>query len=207
MTNAIELFMVPWQKKAMNISQSIENKIEFLSKNLKQSVVLVGLMGAGKSSIGSALAKRLNIEFVDSDIVIEGKERRTITDIFANSGEKYFRDMERETLINLAQEKDVMVIGTGGGAFINDETRQIIKQKTISIFLKADLEVLIKRVGNGAGRPLFKDKTPKEVLEKLIEARYSLYHEADLAVQTKDEVIQETLHRVIESLYSFVSRR
>lgn len=185
----------------------IEEKITFLKQNMDNSVVLVGLMGAGKSSIGRMLAKHLNLEFVDSDHVIEGQERRDISEIFAKSGEAYFRELERRTIIDLASEKELIIMGTGGGAFMNDETRAVIKRKTLSVFLKSNLDVLSKRVGSGSGRPLFAGKEPADVLSELIEQRYPIYNEADIIVETKDEPLKETLNRVIEALYSHYINR
>ena len=185
----------------------VEQKIAFLKQNMECSIVFVGLMGAGKSSLGRKLAKYLGVEFVDSDHVIEGQERREIAEIFTKSGEAYFRELERATIINLADENPLIVMGTGGGAFMNEETRAVIKQKTLSVFLNSELEVLVKRVGSGVGRPLFAGKEPADVLAALMEQRYSIYREADITVTTKDEPLKETLNRVIEALYSHYINR
>ena len=199
--NAIELFNNPFIYSEMNIEQ----KIEFLQQNLDRSITFVGLMGAGKSSIGRMLAKSLNLEFVDSDIVVEGQERRTIADIFKVSGEAYFRELERQSIIDLVSEAESKVIGTGGGAFMNAETREIIKEKTLSVFLQGDCALLVKRVGTGVGRPLFEGKQPEDVLSALIKERYPIYKQADIVVEAKDEPLQETLNRVIETLYSYLA--
>lgn len=175
--------------------------ISVIKGELSKPIVLVGLMGAGKTSLGRALAKTLNVDFIDSDDVIIAKDGRSIAEMFARSGEGYFRDLERQVLVELSKTKRHCVLGTGGGAFMNDETRQVIKAHTTSVFLKADIEILKKRVGTGEGRPLFKGKSVEEVLKTLIEERYPIYNQADLTVETRDESRKETLNRLISALY------
>lgn len=180
----------------------INLKIEFIRKRLKRPIVLVGLMGAGKTSLGKAMAKELRMEFVDSDNVITTREGLSVAEIFEKSGEAYFRDLERQIILELTQDKDIRVIGTGGGAFMNDETRQAIQVNALSIFLRADLNVLARRVGAGRGRPLFDGKDPREVLADLMTQRYPVYEEAHLTVATHEEPKEETLNRVFQTLYS-----
>ncbi len=180
----------------------INLKIEFIRKRLRRPVVFVGLMGAGKTSLGKALAASLKLEFVDSDDIITAHEGSSIPEIFEKSGEAHFRDLERQTLLDLAQDKDVKIIGTGGGAFMNDETRETIQSNALSLFLNAHLDVLVKRIGSGEGRPLFDGKPPEEVLAELIKERYPIYEEAHMSVATYDEPIEETLNRVQQTLYS-----
>lgn len=174
---------------------------------LDKSIVFVGLMGAGKTSLGKAFAESLGVEFVDSDAVIVEHEGRSIEQIFEEFGEAYFRDLERKVIIELLQDNEPKVIGTGGGAFMNPDTREVIIQKTTSIFLEAALDVLLKRIGSGEGRPLFKDRPPKEVMPELIEARYDTYKKADLSVSTYDEPLQETLNRVQQAVYTHLTTR
>ncbi len=176
--------------------------IKKIKTKLDQSITLVGLMGSGKSSVGRLLANELDWPFIDSDAEIVTQAGLSIPEIFESKGEAYFRELERDILKNLTAQDDLRVIGTGGGAFMNDKTRDYIKDKTISVFLQAELDTLIKRVGSGAGRPLFKDQSPTVVLAELIDLRYPRYKEARILVDTKDETPQETLNRVLQALYN-----
>ncbi len=181
-------------------------KTDFIKKMLNRPIVFVGLMGAGKTSLGQALAKKLDIGFVDSDHLIEEREGCTIAELFANKGEAYFRECERHTILGVAAQKDIKVIGTGGGAFMNDITRQVIQEKTLSVFLNADFDVLRQRIGDGHSRPLLKNN-PDDVLRQLINERYSIYKQAHISVSSYDEPLEETLKRVIEMLYTHLSDR
>ncbi len=180
----------------------IKLKLEFLRKRLKRPIVLVGLMGAGKTSVGEALAQSLHLNFIDSDDVVTRSAGCSIADIFKHEGEDSFRELERQAILNLSEGGDVKVIGTGGGAFMNVETRTAIQSKTLSVFLNAALDVLVKRVGGGEGRPLFDGKEPEAVLEELMAQRYPIYSQAHLSVPTYDEPLEETLNRVQQALYS-----
>ena len=173
-----------------------------ITDKLDKPLVFVGLMGAGKTSIGQLVADQLKLEFIDSDDVVVEKEGCSIAQLFETKGESYFRDIERQTIIELSGQAELKVISTGGGAFMNDETRDAIQAKAYSIFLKADLDVLQARVGDGAGRPLFEERNPDDVLQELMQARYPIYKQADISVPTYNEPIEETLNRVLEALYS-----
>lgn len=175
-----------------------------MSENHKH-IVLVGTGGAGKTSLGEVLAEFLGMEFIDSDEVIIDHEQRSIPEIFADKGEFYFRDLERQAFKDLMTSDTPYIIGSGGGAFMNDETRALIKEKALSIFIKADLEVLLQRIGEGEGRPLYEGKDTRAVLEKLIEDRYPIYEEADLIVETFEEPMEKTLVRVTETLYTHLN--
>lgn len=157
-------------------------------------------MGAGKTTIGKALANQLNVDFFDVDHVIEQEQGRSIPDIFTEEGEPYFRGIERQTTINTAKLNQNAIISVGGGAFINEETRTYIKENAFSVFIKADLETLLARIGGGAGRPLLKND-PEETLKNLIGARYPTYEQADIIVESKDEPLKETVKRVTDALY------
>ena len=185
----------------MNLSE----QIVIIQKKLVKPVVFIGTGGAGKTSIGKALAKELGLDFVDSDDVIVKNENQSIAKLFEAKGEDYFRNLERQTLIYLAQENKPYIIGTGGGAFMNEQTRQTILEKTVSIFIKADLKVLSERIGTGEGRPLFKNKEVDNVLTGLIEERYPVYQQADIIVDTYSEPEQETLNRVMNALYTHLN--
>jgi shikimate kinase len=186
----------------MSIVVGFNFRKEFLEAHLEQPVILVGLMGAGKTSIGKMLADELGHRFVDSDEVIVAREGRDIPTIFKESGEAHFRQTEREVLRDLMDDTAPHVIGTGGGAFINDETRQLIKESNaVSLFLKGDLEVLLERVGDGEGRPLLQGDA-RGKLKELMDIRYPVYAEADITVETRSEEPAQTLSRVMDSLYN-----
>lgn len=188
----------------MSNADKIHLQQDFLRAHLEKPIIIVGLMGAGKTSVGKALAESMEYDFVDSDDVIVERAGMSISDIFATQGELHFRALERDVLSDLMQDQQPHVIGTGGGAFMNDQTREVIKTAGISIFLKADLEVLLERVGTGEGRPLLEAGNPREILAGLIERRYPVYAEADLTVATKTEPMEETLKRVTQALYNHI---
>ena len=181
--------------------------INKIKNKLDKPIALVGLMGSGKSSVGRMLAEELGLNFMDSDVVVVEQAGMSIPEIFEQKGEPYFRTLEREVIEQLAQDKAAGVIGTGGGAFMNEQTRNLILNDTISVFLHADLENLTKRVGTGEGRPLFKDKAPRDVLADLITQRYPIYREARIVVNTQDESVQETMNRVLQALYNALPNR
>lgn len=172
-----------------------------MTKNHKH-IVLVGTGGAGKTSLGEVLAEFLGMNFIDSDEVIINREQRSIPEIFADKGEPYFRHLERQAFADLIAEETPHIIGSGGGAFMNDATRALIKEKALSIFIKADIEVLLSRIGEGEGRPMYEGKDTRAVLEDLIATRYPIYEEADIIVETLNEPMEKTLVRLTESLYT-----
>jgi shikimate kinase len=161
-----------------------------------RSIVLVGLMGAGKSSIGRRLASRIGLAFVDADTEIEKAAGMTIPEIFAKHGEAYFRAGEVRVVSRIL-DGGPQVLATGGGAYMNPETRANIRARGISVWLNAELDVLLKRVKRRADRPLLKSGDPEGVLRKLIAERYPVYAEADLTVMsreaTHDEIVDEVL--------------
>lgn len=169
---------------------------------MEKSIVLVGLMGAGKSSIGRRLAARLGMPFVDADVEIEKAAGMTIDEIFSRHGEAQFRDGERKVIARLLDGPPI-VLATGGGAFVNPETRKRIKETGLSIWLKADLDVLLKRCLKRSNRPLLKQDDPREVLRKLQEVREPIYAEADCVVQSGDgphEVVVEEIVTLLNKL-------
>lgn len=165
----------------------------------KKTIALVGLMGVGKSSIGRRLAAALDLPFRDADDEIETAAGRSITEIFAERGEAEFREGERRVIARLLDEPP-MVLATGGGAFVNAETRALIKQKAVSVWLKADVDVLVRRVGRKDTRPLLKGKDPRAVLEALARERGPAYAEADLCVETGETPHSVALERVLTAL-------
>ena len=156
-----------------------------------RSLVLVGMMGAGKSSVGRRLAVRLGVPFIDADAEIEKAAGMTITEIFAAHGEPYFRAGETRVIARLL-ESGPQVLATGGGAFMNAETRSAIRAKGISVWLRATLEVLSRRIKRRGDRPLLKGADPAETLRRLLEERDPVYVEADLIVESRD-VPHETI--------------
>lgn len=160
---------------------------------------MVGLMGAGKTSIGRRLAQRLGLPFIDADHEIEAAAGCTIEEIFERFGEAAFRDGERRIIQRLL-ERPVHVLATGGGAFIDAETRRRIKESAVSVWLRADLDVLLRRVGRRSNRPLLRRGDPREVLAALIELRHPIYAEADVCVDSVDGPADATVERVIEAL-------
>ena len=165
----------------------------------ERTLVLVGLMGAGKSCIGRRLAQRLGLPFVDADAEIEAAAGCSIEEIFQQHGESYFRDGERRVIQRLL-EQPVMVLATGGGAFMNDETRRLIKEKAVSVWLKADLDILARRIGRKDTRPLVSGKDPLAVLTDLAQTRYPIYAEADIMVETGDTPHHVAVDQILRAL-------
>ncbi|MEZ5960164.1 MAG: shikimate kinase [Hyphomonadaceae bacterium] len=148
-----------------------------------RTVALVGLMGAGKTTIGRRLAHALALPFVDADEAIVAAAGRSIEDIFAERGECEFRRGERQVIARLL-DGPPHVLATGGGAFIDPRTRELMKERAISIWLKAPLDVLMKRVAKRDHRPLLKEDDPRAVMKRLMDERYPVYAEADLTIET-----------------------
>ena len=168
-----------------------------------RSLVLVGLMGAGKTCIGRNLARRLDLPFVDADAEIEAAAGCSIEDIFALYGESDFRDGERRVIGRLL-DGPIRVMATGGGAFMDPLTRRRIRERGISIWLRADLELLLSRVSRRNDRPLLKADDPRRVLERLIAERYPVYAEADIAVDSGREPPGRTLARLLDAIRAFL---
>ena len=169
------------------------------SKTLTRSLVFVGLMGVGKTAIGRRVAKTLAMPFVDADEEIEKAAGRPVCDIFEDYGEKAFRDGECKVIARLLSDGPI-VLATGGGAFINEETRKIIKDRAISIWLKADLETMVKRTGRRDTRPLLKNGDPKQILANLMEQRYPIYGEADHTIDANGTSLDATVNKVLTAL-------
>ncbi|MET1045191.1 MAG: 3-dehydroquinate synthase [Hyphomicrobium sp.] len=167
----------------MTESEAIERAKKRIGK---RPIVLVGLMGCGKTSVGKRLAFKLNLPFIDADEEIERAAAKTINEIFADHGEAHFRDGERKVIARLLANGP-QVLATGGGAFINPETRSRVKDVAFSIWLRAELPVLMRRVMKRDTRPLLRDGNPEATMQKLIEARYPIYAEADMTVESRDE--------------------
>lgn len=161
-----------------------------------RNLVFVGLMGAGKSVIGRMTANALDLPFADSDTEIERVSRLTIAELFEIYGETEFRALETRVIGRLLKTGP-RILSTGGGAFVNDESRALIKQKGLSLWLRADLDVLWERVNKRSHRPLLKTADPKGTLERLMKDRYPIYAEADITVESrkvgKETVVNDAL--------------
>jgi shikimate kinase len=164
-----------------------------------RSIVLVGMMGAGKSSIGRRLALRLGIPFVDADVEIEKAAGMAIPDIFAIHGEPDFRAGEARVIARLL-ESPPQVLATGGGAFMNPDTRALIAAKGVSIWLKADFDVLMRRIRRRHDRPLLKTEDPGATMKKLMEERYPVYGLADLTLQSREVPHDKIVDEIVGAL-------
>ena len=169
-----------------------------------KTIALVGLMGAGKSSIGRRLAIVLGLPFIDADTEIEAAAGLTIEEIFARDGEAAFRSGERRVIARLL-DNPTQILATGGGAFMDPATRALILERTISVWLKADLDLLLARVGRRNNRPLLKTGDPRTVLARLIEERYPIYAEADITVESVDGPPEATLAKVMDAVAQFLN--
>jgi shikimate kinase len=167
--------------------------------SIDRSIVLVGLMGAGKSTVGRRLARRLRLPFADSDEEIERAADHSIPEIFDRFGEANFRDGERRVIARLI-EGPPKVIATGGGAFMNDETRRLILDRCIAIWLDADIETLAERVARRDHRPLLKDKDPAAVLRQLAEVRNPVYAHAHLRIRSDPSPHERTVETILDAL-------
>ena len=168
-----------------------------------RSIVMVGLMGCGKSSVGRRLGGALGLTFIDADEEIEKAAGKTVPEIFTDHGEPYFRDGERRVIARLLRSGP-QVLATGGGAYMNAETRAAIKQQGLSVWLKAELNVLLMRVAKRANRPLLKSGKPEEVLLRLMGERYPVYAEADVTVMSRDVAHDMIVAEVIVALAHYL---
>ena len=165
----------------------------------RRSIVLIGMMGAGKSTIGRRLAGRLHLPFLDADIEIEAAASMSIPDIFATHGELYFRDGEARVIARLL-DNGPAVIATGGGAFMREETRKRIADKAVSVWLKADLDVIMKRVKRRADRPLLQTEDPVATVARLLEVREPFYQGADITILSRDVPHERIVDECMDAL-------
>jgi shikimate kinase len=180
--------------------RSIAKETEAVRQRLgARPIVLVGLMGAGKTSVGRRLAEKLGIPFVDADHEIEAAAGKSIKDIFAEHGEAYFREGERRVIQRLIGN-GAQVLATGGGAYMNEDTRARIREHGISVWLKASLPVLMKRVAKRQDRPLLQNGDPDTVMRNLMDKRYPVYALADVTVESRDVQHGQMVNDVIRAL-------
>lgn len=203
--------LVPFRGAAEKIGEGSEDEVDIHSSASERragflrrfapsrSIVLVGLMGAGKSKIGRRLAARLNLPFCDSDHEIEAAAGESIEEIFANWGERMFRDGERRVIARLLA-RPVHVLATGGGAFMDPLTRQLIGHRGVSLWLRANLDVLVSRVSRRNNRPLLKSGDAGTILAQLIEQRHPVYAQADVVVDSGEGSPEATVSRAIAAL-------
>lgn len=164
-----------------------------------RSIVLIGLMGVGKTTVGRRLSKALGLKFRDADEEVERAAGRTVAEIFKDFGEAAFRDGERKVIARLLEEPP-MVLALGGGAFVDPETRAQVLEKATSIWLQADIDTLFNRVSRRDTRPLLHDPDPRGVLERLLESRTPAYAEADIHVDASAGSHQTTLDTILQAL-------
>jgi len=178
-------------------------EIEVLARRIDRPVVLVGLMGVGKSSVGRKLAGLLHMPFVDADEEIERAAQMSIPEIFATYGEPYFRDGERRVIARLLDGPEAQrrkVIATGGGAFVNAETRALILRDGIAVWLDSDVDTLLERVGRKDNRPLLKDGDPREILTRLKTEREPAYAQAPIHVTSTSGPHSRTVAKVLKEI-------
>ncbi len=180
--------------------RSIAREAETVRQRLgARPIVLVGLMGAGKTSVGRRLAEKLGIPFIDADHEIEAAAGKPIKEIFADHGEAYFREGERRVIQRLIGN-GAQVLATGGGAYMNEETRERIREHGISVWLRASLPILMKRVAKRSDRPLLQADDPEAVMRDLMEKRYPVYALADVTVESRDVQHGQMVNDVIRAL-------
>ena len=181
----------------------IENE-EFIDR----PVVMVGLMGAGKTSVGRALARRLGIPFVDSDKEIEAAAGCSVVDIFAMYGEEEFRRVEQRVIERLLDTPPALkVISTGEGAFITPAIRQMMQERALTVWLRADLDLLVIRTRSRDTRPQLLNTDSRKILAQLIDERYDTYAMADIVVQTRDENLHKTLGKVLRAIEDYSNKQ
>ncbi|MFC0244671.1 shikimate kinase [Falsochrobactrum ovis] len=168
-------------------------------------VVLVGLMGAGKSTVGRKVATMLGLPFRDADTEIENVSRMSVPELFEAYGEDEFRDLERRVILRLLDDGP-MVLATGGGAYMNEETRSSIARAGISIWLNAELDVLMERVSRRQNRPLLQNDNPRGVMQSLMERRYPIYAQADIEIMSRDDKKEVIAAEMIDALAAHLEK-
>lgn len=174
-------------------------EIGALARRIDRPIVLVGLMGVGKSTVGRKLADLLDTGFIDADEAIETAAQRSVSEIFAAHGEAYFRDGERRVIARLMAEGHG-VIATGGGAFVDAETRAMILEKGVTVWIRATVETLVKRTGQRNSRPLLREGDPQTILNRLADERDPLYRQAPIHVNSEEGPHHATALRILEGI-------
>nr|WP_321443117.1 shikimate kinase [uncultured Cohaesibacter sp.] len=180
-----------------------ERETRLVSALNGRPIIMIGLMGAGKTTIGRRLANRLSIPFRDADHEIEAAANMSVADIFSEHGESHFRDGEKRVIARLLDQGD-QVLATGGGAWMNEQTRTLVNDKGISVWLKAEFDILMARVRRRSHRPLLKDPDPEGVMRRLMDERYPVYALADVTVDSIDVPHEKIVTFVIEALEDYL---
>src|SRR6266436_7213422 len=189
------------QEPTPSASASPTPEAEILAALGSRLVVLVGMMGAGKSTIGRRLAARLHVPFLDADIEIEAAAGMTIPEIFETHGEPHFRDGEARVIARLL-ESGPAVLATGGGSFMREETRRRVNDKAISIWLKADADIIMRRVRRRADRPLLQTPDPEATVGRLISEREPIYQHADLTIWSREVPHEKVVDECVDALHA-----
>ncbi len=173
----------------------------------KKIIALIGMMGTGKTTIGSKLSEKLNVYFIDSDQEIEDSEQRTIANIFDAEGEEKFREIERKIVQDIMRRDEPMVLSLGGGAFIDPETRKLIKDGAVSIWLYSDVETILHRVAGKNTRPLLNGGDRRIILSNLIKDRYPIYEQSDIKIDTTKDSHDNILNGIIQQISELVGKK
>ena len=183
----------------------IAPNVEKLTDRLDRPIVLVGLMGAGKSTVGRRLAKRLGLQFVDSDSEIEGASGLTAAEVYEKFGEKDFRDGERRLVARL-MDGEVRVIATGGGAYVDPRTRELLNDRAITIWLDAPIDILTERTGRRDTRPLLRNGDRESTLQRLSQERGPAYSEAHIHIKSGNGAHGDVVESIVEALDAHLGR-
>lgn len=187
----------------MDVPQTLisDTEIAEIARQIDRPIVLVGMMGVGKSTVGKRLATLLNWPFIDADDEIERSARMTIPEIFKNFGEGYFRDGERRVISRLlTEDAQRSIIATGGGAFCNETTRQLILDKGLAVWLDSDVDTLVERTARKDNRPLLRSGNPREILSRLREERAQHYQQAPIHVVSVSGPHTQTVNSVLQGI-------
>lgn len=178
---------------------------EVLHPSRRRTIVLIGMMGAGKTTTGFGLAQRLGLKFIDSDREIEKDENLTTMEIFEQKGEEYFKEIEKDVIKKILKATKPQVLSIGGNAYDDDEIRQIIKEKSISVFLDVDLDILIKRVERRNSRPALEGKNKAEVMTEMYEKKYPIYTTTDIIVNTTYLNKDTTINVIMQLISDYIN--
>lgn len=195
-----------WHKLAMD--KFDEAKIERIKDSLDKPLVIIGLMGAGKTRIGKQLASAIGLPFFDSDDEIEQAAGMPVSEIFERFGEEYFRDGERRVIERLVDESYAApshyVIATGGGAIMTQDTQDLLLAKTHLVWVRADIDVMVERTARRDTRPLLKNGDPREILTTLMNKRYPVYEKADIVVESHNGPVEAVMNQALDKIYNFL---
>ena len=187
-------------------SKQFDATVKFIRTKLNTKIIsLIGMMGSGKSTVGSQLANLLNIPFIDSDKLIEDAANLPIPEIFSDYGEEKFRDLEKRVIINQLTQGP-MVLATGGGSFLNADSRTAIQKAGVVIWLNANLDVLYSRVQKSKNRPLLQNTNPKATLAKLLDERSKIYKQADIQIESNNDSTNIVIEKIILKLSTHLRR-